>query len=127
MHSARGHAPTFFPLRSPRSFSPARIPRSPRTHPCDRCTTAVLSLCAVIFIFSFAENTQSDITDPETTWHSRRAEPEGGGRLVGRNGATENIYVRAVDKITANLHARRLAFAKLSFPLKPPGFITPYG
>jgi len=138
MHSVRGHAPAFFllvfhppPLPPPRGFSPARIPRSPCTHPCDRCTTAVLSLCAVIFIFSFAENTQSDITDPETTRHS----PESGvgegrergrrrwrWRGVGRNGeerhgATENIYVRAVDKITANLHARRLAFAKLSFPL----------
>jgi hypothetical protein len=95
MHSVRGHAPTFFllvfPAPVPRSFSPARIPRSPYIHPCDRCTTAVLSLCAVIFIFSFAENTQSDITDPETTRHSRRAESakgagagSGGGGEVAR-------------------------------------------
>lgn len=64
-------------------------------------------LCTVIFIFSFVENTvryyrpRNRVAQPE----SEMGAGEGG---TGRYGATENIYVHAVDKITANLHARWL-------------------
>jgi len=93
----------------------------------DRCAFFVRGY---FYLFLRGEHTvryyrpRNDAAQPESGVGEGR---EGGRRRwrwreVGRNGeerhgATENIYVRAVDKITANLHARRLAFAKLSFPL----------
>lgn len=111
--------PSFTLLLFLQRFFSAHVPRSPYSHLCNRCARAVLSLYGYFYLFLRGENTQSDITDPETVCRSRRAKR---GREREEHEkvrcAAENIYVHAVDKITANLHARWLAFAKpLPFPL----------
>lgn len=122
MHSAQDHASTSFPplflllllfLQSSFSLLTSRDRHIPTLATAAR---AVLSLYGYFYLFLRGEHTVRYYR-PRNGVAQSESETAAGERGLERYGATENIYGHAVDKITANLHARWLAFAKLSFPL----------